>query len=98
MKDMDSYPNEYIETTLTNSVTVKNKLIAVESGGDWADASVRYLVMITDIDPKKLYETYEKLEWDIKHSYSHSFSYWLIGEGYARYAGESDITVINDDQ
>lgn len=71
---------------------MKRKLIAIHSGGDWADASVDYLVMITDINPDELKERYP--------SYSQcrmSLANWLIKEGYATEAGDNDITVIDED-
>jgi hypothetical protein len=68
-----------------------HKLLAVESGSDWYDANVSYLINISQMSGKELYDKF-KAE-TIGH-YGLSFNQWLLDHGYVREANENEIEIV----
>lgn len=77
------------------------KITAIEGGGDWADASVEYLVLPDWMDIAKEHAAYN--EWynnsycsdRIHHKYK-SFCKWLLERG-AREPNDDELDVFCDD-
>ena len=65
------------------------KLVAIESGGDWADASVEYIVVPDDLDLEETYKEYN--QWKLGNKWM-SFDAWLKKYKGARDA-ENEIEV-----
>jgi hypothetical protein len=63
------------------------RFISIEGGGDWADASVEYLVLLDNYDSAILYQEYCKA--GRYQGTKLFFREWLIEKGYARKAEEN---------
>jgi len=71
------------------------KILAFESGGDWADASVEYMVNISGRSGEELFEEYcgnggyhgNGKTW---------FKEWTIEKGYCREGSDDEIEVVSD--
>jgi hypothetical protein len=69
-------------------------MLALLSGGDWADASVCHLVKVSDKSVNELNEEYQN-----EGSYRGTqkwFREWLIQKGYCREADEKDIEIFDE--
>jgi hypothetical protein len=69
------------------------KILAVESGGDWYDASVRYLINTSGRSGAELKDEYEKSNQHIDHEWK-AFHDWAILKGYCRRSTSEDLDVI----
>jgi len=69
----------------------KGKLLAIEGGGDWADASVEYLVNISDKSGAELMGMCQDSGgyWG-----NMGFKKWAIKNGYCRKTTDEDLEVI----
>lgn len=72
---------------------VMSKILAFESGGDWFDASVEYMVNISGRSGEDLLKEYEKNGG--YHGNSEKwFRQWCIDSGYCRDATDSELEVV----
>jgi len=73
----------------------KPRFISIEGGGDWADASVEYMILLGDYNLEELHKEYCNAG-----NYQGTklfFGGWLIEKGYAREAkADKDFQVIYD--
>jgi len=81
---------------------MKDKLVAILSGGDWYDASVTHLVMPEKVDlneAKKAWDKwYRQIYCKSKQSADYfCFSTWLIKNYGARDATEKDVEIFEDE-
>lgn len=69
---------------------IKEKILAIYSGGDWYDADCEHLVLLKDIDldkEKEIYNNWYQTDYIPRidlHPIYHTFSEWLIKKGFAR--------------
>ena len=75
---------------------MKNKLLAIESGGDWADASVDYLVNLTDRQGSDLVKEYRN-NGGFHGNDEKWFPKWAIDKGYCREPLETELEVCFDE-
>ena len=73
------------------------KYLAIEGGGDWADASVVYLAVVRQFDAVSVRDTFDSLSWEQRKEYNFSLSNYFIAQGYCRELDESDeLDVISE--
>lgn len=74
-------------------------ILAIESGSDWADASVAYLLVSGDFNccaARKLYSKFEETlpkDWPARKGKWMCFSDWLLKEGLATVPYDKDLIV-----
>jgi len=71
------------------------KFFCVESGGDWADASVEYFVNLTDRLGKEIHKEYEESGGYYGNG-KKWFRDWAIEKGYMREPSESELETYYD--
>jgi hypothetical protein len=71
------------------------KILAIESGGDWFDASVHYLVNVSGRSGKELADEY-KINGGYKGNGDRDFAEWAIDMKYCREAYDDELEVLDD--
>lgn len=71
------------------------KILAFESGGDWADASVEYMVNISGRSGEELFEEYSG-NGGYHGNGKKWFKEWTIEKGYCREGSDDEIEVVSD--
>ena len=72
-----------------------HKLFSVESGGDWADASVDYFINLTDRTGEEVYNEYD--EGGGYHGNGKKwFRDWAVEKGYMREPTDSELETYYD--
>lgn len=70
------------------------KILAFESGGDWADASVDYMVNISGRSGEELFEEYRG-NGGYHGNGKKWFKEWTIAKGYCREGSDDEIEVVS---
>jgi len=71
------------------------KILAFESGGDWNDASVEYMVNVSGKSGDEIFEEYRKSGW--YHGNGEVFfRQWAINKGYCRDTDNNELEVVSD--
>lgn len=91
----DLPPNVFADQVLSLFGVSGRKLFAVESGGDWADASVDYFINLTDRTGKEVYKEYEE-SGGYHGNGKKWFRQWAIEKGYMREPKDSELETFYD--
>lgn len=81
--------------TEEKAVLATVKILALESGGDWADASVDYMVNVSGRSGKELNEEY-KNSGGYHGNGKRWFTQWAIDMSYCREASDDELEVVSD--
>ena len=81
--------------TITKPLVTGGKILAFESGGDWADASVEYMVNISGKSGDEIFEEYKK-NGGYHGNGKTWFKQWTIDKGYCREETDDEIEVVSD--
>lgn len=79
----------------TKPVLAAVKILALEAGGDWADASVDYMVNISGRTGEELNDEYRN-NGGYHGSGKRRFKQWAIDMGYCREASDDELEVVSD--
>lgn len=98
-----SVPNPFAFVALMNelgygpekSESKVAKVLAVEGGGDWADASVDYLVNISGRSGEELIDEY-KASGGFSGNGRRFFRQWVIESGYCREPNDDEVEVVSE--
>jgi len=71
------------------------KILAFESGGDWYDASVCYMINISSKSGDQLYEEYQN-NGGYNGNNKRWFKQWAIDMGYCREPLTDELEVVSD--
>ena len=71
------------------------KILALEGGGDWADASVDYMVNVSGRNGKELNDEYRN-NGGYHGNGKRWFKQWAIDMGYCREASDDELEVVYD--
>lgn len=71
----------------------QGQVIAVLSGGDWADADVEHIVTLKDFDTETVWLDYRIWFREDNSMEYNTFAEWSVKEGYAREATDDDVIV-----
>jgi hypothetical protein len=69
------------------------KILAFESGGDWTDATVEYMVNLTDLPGRYLLDYYSTF--DVYGKTGKSFAQWCVESGFCRLPTDQELEVVN---
>ena len=90
--------NEQLSTTpaiVGNNVLAAVKILAFEDGGDWADASVDYMVNVSGRTGEQLNDEYRN-NGGYHGNGKRWFKQWTIDMGYCREASDDELEVVCD--
>jgi hypothetical protein len=93
---MNKISNNHETATSQSTLTLAAvKILALEGGGDWADASVDYMVNVSGRTGEELNDEYRN-NGGYHGNGERWFKQWAFDMGYCREASDDELEVVSD--